>query len=137
MKWRIELTENQLKIVRAALEDYFRQRMGQFFELPDDLAFDGYDREKPDNMNFDERIARRDAGRSLLDSAYKLMHPEWLPKTQNCMIAEDMWRVVRYALWMQRPEEERRKIPWCVDGDKPIKISDEPMIKVEVDNDER
>ena len=134
MKYKLELTENQLKVVKSALEDYFRQRMGQFFELPDDIAFDGYDRNKHDNIDFKERIARRDAGKSLLESAYKLMRPEWnLPKMQNCMIAEDMWRVIRYALWMQRPEKERAQIPWCVDGDKPIKISDEPMIKVEAD----
>ena len=134
MNYTIHLTEKQVVVIKAALEDYFRTRMGQFFDLPDDLAFDGYDRKTHDDIEFNERIARRDAGKALLDAAYKLMHPKWdLPKSEDSLIAQDMWGEIKHALWKQRPQADKDAIPWCVDADKPLHLSGEPRIKVEAD----
>lgn len=42
-KITIEMTEKQARLVLAAVEEWFRLRMGQHSELAEGLAFYGYD----------------------------------------------------------------------------------------------
>ena len=41
-KYRLELTEAQLRVVNAALEEYFRLPLNQWGGLSDRLAFKGF-----------------------------------------------------------------------------------------------
>lgn len=41
MKYRIEISEEQLRVIGLAVDEYMRLRMGQFDDLAEDLAYDG------------------------------------------------------------------------------------------------
>ena len=62
-KHTIELTENQVRVIQNALEEYFRLRMGQYTEFCTDMAELNADL-SPDNPHheliFDRYIQRRD-----------------------------------------------------------------------------
>lgn len=42
MKYRIEISEEQLRVIGLAVDEYMRVRMGQFEYLANELSFDGY-----------------------------------------------------------------------------------------------
>lgn len=44
MKYRIEISEESLRIIGLAVEEYMRIRMGQFETLSEDLVYEGKDR---------------------------------------------------------------------------------------------
>lgn len=44
MKYRIEISEEQLRVIGLAVDEYMRVRMGQFDALAEDLAYDGIPR---------------------------------------------------------------------------------------------
>lgn len=46
MKYRIEISEESLRIIGLAVEEYMRIRMGQFETLSEDLVYEGKDRGK-------------------------------------------------------------------------------------------
>lgn len=64
-KYRIDLTEAQLRVVNAALEEFFRLPMNQWGDLSDRLAFKGFPpgNEEARERAFDCCIAKRDAVR--------------------------------------------------------------------------
>ena len=46
MKYRIEVSEEQLRVIGLAVDEYMRLRVGQFDDLAEDLAYDGIPRVK-------------------------------------------------------------------------------------------
>ena len=46
MMYRIEISEESLRIIGLAVEEYMRIRMGQFEALSEDLVYEGKDRNK-------------------------------------------------------------------------------------------
>ena len=44
MKYRIEISEEQLRVIGLAVDEYMRVRMGQFDALTEDLTYDGIPR---------------------------------------------------------------------------------------------
>ena len=44
MKYRIEISEEQLRVIGLAVDEYMRLRMGQFDALAEDLTYDGIPR---------------------------------------------------------------------------------------------
>lgn len=46
MKYRIEISEEQLRVIGLAVDEYMRVRMGQFDALAEDLTYDGVPRVK-------------------------------------------------------------------------------------------
>lgn len=44
MKYRIEISEEQLRVIGLAVDEYMRVRMGQFDALAEDLTYDGIPR---------------------------------------------------------------------------------------------
>ncbi len=130
-KYRLTLTENQLRVIKAALEEYFRAPLGQWSGLADRLAFRGYNR-KPDDMGteFDRRIVKRNAARHTFDAAGEILLSgsdctgnRDLIRTEEEKIASDMWRILRFEL---QPESFKREIYRDTYHE-----SDEPPIKVE------
>ena len=130
-KFSLELNENQMQLVKVALEEYFRIRMNQWWDLADSLTCKNLDF-SPDNPIHDEifnnYIVRRDCVRSALESVGRML---WdytnNPKTEEQLMAEDIWQVIRYTLWNERhaPGEDT----WCVDSRPPMKCSKEPLPK--------
>ena len=130
MKYRIELTEDQMRVLEHCTESWMRLMMGQVMELADDLAF--YDTYKfKDREDFKEIHSRacdkRDVIYEILSSVMRIAFGRsyGVPdeKSEDCMIAECMWDAIRFVRGTSR---------W----DKPFQIGDEPTPKIEVIEDD-
>lgn len=130
MKYRIELTEEQMRVLEHCTESWMRLMMGQVRELADNLAF--YDTYKfKDREDFKEIHSRacdkRDVIYEILSSVMRIAFGRsyGVPdeKSEDCMIAECMWDAIRYARGTSR---------W----DKPFQIGSEPTPKIEVIEDD-
>ena len=133
-RYVLEMNEKQLCLVNEALEEWMRIRMNQWWDLADSLAMKNLDL-SPDNPNhkkiFDGFIEKRDEVRVALESVgEKLWKGVDNRKTEEQVIVEDMWRVIRHAIWKERENHTM----WTVDADEPMQWSDEPMIKCEPAN---
>lgn len=130
-KYTVTLNERQLRLLQKVCEEYGRLRMGQTWDLSDDLAFQNYEYKK-DDPEYDRRLLRRDATRELLDLAMRAasngdyMH---FQKTEDVMVALDMYSTIRNFFWHQLPEDKRKS--WTVDADPVYIWGPEPKIKVE------
>ena len=123
MTYTIEVNEAQIKVISAALEEYFRLRMGQEFDFCTDIAGINCDL-SPKNPNhdwiFDKYIERRDHLQELMRAVFRIaFEPTGYleKKTDDMLIAEDIWDVIRTARGMSRWES-------------PLHVSNEPMPKV-------
>lgn len=126
MKYNIELTEKQMRVVMIALEEYFRLRLGQTFDFSTDLASMGIDL-SPDNPNhdavFDRYIARRNHMQELMSAFYKIAYEPTgylKEKTDDMMVAECIWDAIQFALGLSRWER-----PFIIGGEPSPKIEQE------------
>lgn len=120
--YRMTLTDNQLRIIRIALEEYFRLRMGQTFDFTDDIASLYIDL-SPDNPNheriFDHMIHTRDCLREIMQCFFRVaFEPYNAPqkKTSQMMIAEDVWEAIRVHEGLCH---------------YPLYLTEEPVVKIE------
>lgn len=122
-KVTIELTETQARTVLAAVEEWFRLRMGQSYDLANDLAC-----LKPGESDFDKMIVRRDAIEELLRAMFRIAWPHCgVPEEVQpyVHVASDIWSTLRYELG---PKEE-----WC---STPFQMGPEPLPKITVEESE-
>ena len=129
-KYRLELTEAQLRVVNAALEEFFRLPLNQWGDLAERLAFNGFllscgkDRDRA----FDCCIAKRDAARAVFEAAGKILWGyEIPPKDDQQLIAEDIWQVIRHQLYLDSGSTDS----WRVDAREPLLLGPEPPAKIE------
>ena len=126
MKYRIELTEEQMRVLERSTELFMRLGIGQTWDLADMLCEEtlkGYDKDKPESkVVFERYITKRNAIRKVLDSAMGIAYdPYHTPetKTEDGMIAECIWDAIR-----------------CARGTStygtPMQIGSEPIPKIEV-----
>ena len=133
MKYTLEITEKQAKIIRIALEEYFRLRMNQTWDFADDICFDSFNYESHTPEDFDERIERRDMFRDELEKLLNTVHPlhfrgdKFREQTIEMLRAQDIWKVIRHRLWK---DQHGDKNDWCVDSRKPMPMADEPLPKI-------
>lgn len=130
-KYTITLSPNQLWVLNQALEWYFRLQMGQFGEYTNEIARCAYkdDLNNQDHeQQFNAYIQRRNRAKDLFDMAFRTAQPTICPKTENMMVAEDMWAEIRYQMWKDRPEPKSHV---AVDAYPPIHVSAEDSIRVE------
>ena len=131
-KVTIELTERQARTVQAALEEYFRLRMGQasLNGLADDLAFDIYDRSKDTTgKGFDLAIQRRDNINHVLKAIFHMAWPVYgapEKKSEPVLIAGDIWSQLRWEMSTKEPYVAT-----------PIQLGPDPLptVAIEGDND--
>lgn len=129
-QFTVTLNERQLRLFQKACEEYGRLRMGQTWDLSDDLAFQNYEYKK-DDPEYDRRLLRRDATRELLDLAMRAasngdyMH---FQKTEDVMGALDMYSTIRNFFWHQKPEAERDH--WTTDADPLYLWGPEPKMEI-------
>lgn len=130
-EYTITVNERQLRLLQNACEEYGRLRMGQTWELSDALAFLHYEY-KQDDPEFDIRILRRDACKEMLELAMRAAsggNLEYFHKTEDVLVALDMYSVIRNFFWHQLPEDRRES--WTVDADPVYIWGPEPRITVE------
>ena len=127
MKYRIELTSEQMRVLERCSELFMRLSMGQTWDLADMLCEEtlkGYDKDKPESkVVFERYITKRNAIRKVLNSAMGIAYdPYHAPetKTEDGMIAECMWDAIR-----------------CARGTSnygtPMQIGSKPIPKIEVE----
>lgn len=129
-KYLLELTEAQLRVVNAALEEYFRIPLNQWGDLADRLAFKGVDLGNAEtrDRNFDRCITTRDAIRPVLEAAGKILWGyEVPPKDDHQLIAEDIWKVIRHQLYLDSGSTDT----WRVDAREPLLLGPEPPATIE------
>lgn len=131
MKYTLEISEKQAEIIKIALEEYFRLRMNQWFDFATNVSLCGYEYDKSDQDNdrkFNNYINRRNESQELFEKAFRTAQPNYQMKTDEMMIAEDIWQVIRHKLYLDRGGNPNG---WCVDAREPMKLSDEPLPKMD------
>lgn len=131
MKYTLEISEKQAEIIKIALEEYFRLRLNQWFDFATNVSLCGYKYDKNDPGNdrkFDDYINRRNESQELFEKAFRTAQPNYQMKTDEMMIAEDIWQVIRHKMYLDRGGDPNG---WFVDAREPLKMSDEPLPKME------
>lgn len=123
----VELTENQLRIINDALEEYFRLPLNQWDILADRLARQGIDLSKDNpkfNENFGRYILKRDAVLEVMKSIGRILWTYSTPaKAEEQLIAEDIWQTIRHQLWI---DDGKPAIRWT-DSQPALNLSNEPL----------
>ena len=107
-RYELLVSENQLRIIRVALEEYFRLRMGQTFDFCTEMAGINFDLspEKPNHRKlFDEYLMRRDHLEAVFRTFYWIAYgPQYYleKKTDDMLIAEDIWDAIRCAIGISK-----------------------------------
>ena len=126
-RYILTLTEKQAALIKDALEEYFRIRMNQWGDLADSLAMKNTDlyTDNPNyEKNFERYITEREAIRKVLECAGRIIWDgQRNDKSEEQLIAEDIWQVIRHQLW----KDSENKNDWCVDAREPLRMSDEPL----------
>ena len=126
----LRFSEDDITTFKAVLEEFFRTRMGQWFDFVNDVALNGfsYNREDPENSKkFNAYIDRRDEAQKLLDKAYRVAEWRLSMKSDKQLVAEDIWDVIKHQLWEDLPDETKKAIPLHVDSHSPLNVSTEPL----------
>lgn len=133
MRYTLELSEEQVEVIKIALEEYFRLRMNQAWDFADDICFEDLG-EKYTPRDFDRYVSNRDMFRDELEKLLKKVHPlqfrgnKFREQTIEMRRAQDIWQVIRHRLWKDRHGD---KNDWCVDAREPMPMTDEPLPKME------
>lgn len=130
-KYKITLTEEQMRVTQNALEEYFRLRLSQDMDFSNDIAFQDYkppEDEKQMERAFNNRICRRDAIREVMKAVFHIAFQSngygvIGEKTPDMIISECLWDSIRFARGLSR---------W----DQPFCIGSEPVPEIEVIDDE-
>lgn len=134
MRYTLELSEKQAKIIKIALEEYFRLRMNQTWDFADSLCFEEFDYENHSKEDFNERIEQRDVLRDELKKLFNKHHSlqlrggKFREQTLEMRRSQDIWQVIRHKLYL---DSSGYPNDWCVYARKPLKMSDEPLPKME------
>lgn len=133
MKITIECNEEQADLMVAALEDYFRLRMGQADHMAQSLADDTFkwDESNPENKRlFDNYIVRRENLECVYQALINMAYGNRFKSPDACLNACDIWRCLRHELYMS---SDCKKNGWDVRGDKPRKLGTIDLPKIEVE----
>ena len=121
---KIELTERQARVVLAAVEEWFRLRIGQYHDTANGLAFLDFDHENHSSEAFDAAIMRRNHITAVLRAAMDIAFPLTRPTStaSDVHVASDIWSQLR---WELSPKDE-----WM---STPFQMGTEPMPKITVE----
>lgn len=125
----LEMDQGQTEFVQMVLEEYFRLRLNQWFEFATEVACNGYvyDKEDPDNgKKFSAYLKRRDASKEKFEKAMQMLVPRYGRQTEDMLIAQDIWQVIRYRLYLDNGGDPNGAV---VDARPPMQISQEPLPK--------
>lgn len=137
MKYRIEVSEEQLRVIGLAVDEYMRLRMGQFDALAEELALDGVaDRIEAYKDDYQRGILN-ERGYSIermFEAAYKMAYPP-----HGCRGRQhDSWgtcidivHAIEHQQWLDSPGEKRESPGTTNRSFKPIPLGHEPFPKIE------
>ena len=126
-RYVLTMTEKQAVLIKDALEEYFRIRMNQWGDLADSLVMKDIDlspRNPKHEIIFERYITERESVRNVLECVGRIIwENQRNPKSEEQLIAEDIWQVIRHQLW----KDSENRNDWCVDSREPLRMSDEPL----------
>lgn len=130
-RYTLTVTKEQLQTINTALEEFFRVRMGQMWDLADSLAGLDVDFSRDNPLHdqiFDSYIKRRDATRIVLEAAKKVAFGEhnYPSPGEDARICEDVWQVIRHQLWLDNPD----RLEHTVDSREPLLMSQQPIATI-------
>lgn len=113
MKYRIEISEEQLRVIGLAVDEYMRLRMGQFDALAEDLVYDEVDRAEvyKDSRQYCILNERHRNLESMFETAYKLAYPPLGYRERQhdswgtCI---DLVHAIEHQQWLDSPGEKAR-----------------------------
>ena len=126
MKYTVEMTDEQARVIFVALEEYFRLRMGQVWDFCNDMSEINADL-NPENPGhdkiFQDSITRRDHLEEVMRCFFRIAYEPrgYLEqKTEDMLTAEDLWDAFRFA---RNPDiVKTRGYPLHVGAEPPVKI---------------
>ena len=130
--YQLTVNERQLRLINAALEEYFRLGLNQWWGLADRLAAIGLELPPADDPShdrvFDRYIHKRDDARIILEAVGRILWPQGMAtQDEENILAIDIYQVIRHQLWLDDPD--RDKFGYCVGGNNPLLQSGEPAVK--------
>jgi len=136
MKYRIEVSEEQLRVIGLAVDEYMRVRMGQFDALAEDLVYDEVDRAEAykDSRQCGILNERHRNLESMFETAYKLAYPPLGYRERQhdswgtCI---DLVHAIEHQQWLDSPGEKRESPGTTNRSFKPIPLGHEPFPKIE------
>ena len=127
MKYRIEVSEEQLRVIGLAVDEYMRLRMGQFDDLAEDLAYDGIPRVKAltGKYTYDTALQKQCSKMAFPPRGYRgRQHDSW----GTCI---DIVHAIEHQQWLDSPGEKRESPGTTNRSFKPIPLGHEPFPKIE------
>ena len=137
MKYRIEVSEEQLRIIGLAVDEYMRLRMGQFDALAEDLAYDGIPSVKTlaGKYTYDTELQKRCSNiKNLFETAYKMafpprgyrgrQHDSW----GTCI---DLIHAIEHQQWLDSPKDKRENPHTTIRSSEPVPLGYGPFPKIE------
>lgn len=124
-KYKLTLTEKQVRAIMHALELRFRIDLCQESDLAEILAAKNFDfsHDNPEHERlFSIFIERRDNIQKILKAVFEISKPFWEENKRDitALRCQDIWGVLRHQLWKDNPN----KTTWSVDSRAPLKESD-------------
>ena len=104
-KYRVELTEEQMRVIEMCCEIYMRTLLGQPFMICEELANLNRNRKltKDDpewESDWNDYLVRKDHLEAVIKAAFSIAYGPWSylrEKTEDMMTAETIWDAVRFA----------------------------------------
>lgn len=127
MEYKLSLKKKQTEVIQMALEEFFRLRMNQTMDFADSICFAGFDYANHEKVDFDSRIQDREDFESKLGVLLR-QYNKYDRKTEDMLIAEDIWRVIRHTLYLDNGGSIN---DWCVAADIPRSASGMELPKLE------
>ena len=134
MKYCVEISEEQLRIISVAVDEYMRLRMGQFEPLTEDLVFDGEDKKQLYEKPYDIRVynERKHCIETMFEAAYKLAYPPFGHRERQhdswgtCI---DLVHAIEHQQWLDAPENKREAPGTTNRSFDPVPLGHEPFPK--------
>lgn len=137
MKYRIEVSEEQLRVIGLAVDEYMRLRMGQFDAFAEELALDGVaDRIEAYKDDYQRGILN-ERGYSIermFEAAYKMAYPPHGCRGRQhdswgtCI---DLVHAIEHQQWLDSPKDKREKPRTTNRSFEPVPLGHEPFQKIE------
>lgn len=132
-KYKIELTEYQLYLLKDAVENQFRNIIGQLDIGIKDICYEAIKRHYPELSTYYDRIELNEKAKDLINQLHCLCWNQTPNASYGVKYSEesdtliDMNEVIRHFLY-----KERGDTAMTVDGDKPFHWNkDVELIKIE------
>lgn len=129
-KYILTISKKQAVLLKDALEEYFRIRMNQWDMLANSLVLmnTNLSPECPNyKENFERFLCKRDDVELVFETVGKILGWSYRSKkSEEQLIAEDIWQVIRHQLW----KDSENKNEWCVNSREPLKVSKEPLPEI-------